>query len=228
MAIQLAESDPHDGAGQRQRIIQKIKTARRRIAVKPAPVSIQVDNTMKFQYPHVIDNGHGEKLTFLRLVEDPAGDWLEVENYVLPNAGPPMHMHHRQSECLNVVSGKLGTQVLGEEPKYLGPGETAIFEPGVVHRFWNAGTEPLVCKGWIKPADNIVYFLSSIYQSIAASGTGKPDTFDVAWLLKHYRSEFEMTGIPVFVQKVIFPMALFFGKLSGKHRKFEHAPAPVK
>lgn len=180
---------------------------------------------MEFEYPHSIDNGHGEKITFLRRVSDPQGDWLEIENHVTPNAGPPMHVHHLQEEALTVVQGRIATQVLGEEPKFYGPGETAVFAAGVAHKFWNPGTETLVCKGWIKPADNIEYFLGEIYKSTVANG-GRPGAFDSAWLLQRYRSEFDILDLPSFVRTVIFPIALFWGNLTGKGKKFADAPPP--
>ena len=53
-------------------------------------------------YPHTIDNGAGERLTFIRRVGDSVGDRLEVENLVDPGCGPPMHVHHGQEEALTV------------------------------------------------------------------------------------------------------------------------------
>jgi quercetin dioxygenase-like cupin family protein len=179
---------------------------------------------MKFNYPHTINNGHGEELTFVRLVKNKDGDWLEVRNEVTPGSGPPMHVHHLQDECLTVVKGKIGIHVEGEHPVFYGVGETALFKRGVAHRFWNAGDEALVCEGWVKPAYNLEYFLTEIYESTRANGGKGPRAFDGAYLLSKYRSEFDMTGIPGFVKKVIFPVTLFFGKLRGKHRKFEGAP----
>ena len=64
-----------------------------------------------YQYPHTIENGHGERLTFVRRVHDSEGDYVEVENCVLPDSGPPMHVHYRQSESLTVVQGRIGVQV---------------------------------------------------------------------------------------------------------------------
>lgn len=36
---------------------------------------------MRYTYPHTIDNGSGEQITFLRIVTDATGEWLEVENW---------------------------------------------------------------------------------------------------------------------------------------------------
>jgi len=182
---------------------------------------------MQFNYPYTIENGGKEQLTFLRLVKDGDTDYLEVENLVQPGGGPPMHVHHRQEESLTVIKGKIAVQVQGKEPEYHGEGETVTFRAGVAHRFWNAGNDPLLCKGYIKPADNIVYFLDEIYKSTKANGGERPGNFDAAYLMKRYKTEFDMTDIPTFVKKVIFPVILFFGKLSGKHRKFADAPEPI-
>jgi quercetin dioxygenase-like cupin family protein len=177
--------------------------------------------------PVTISTNTGEKLTFLRIVKNDQGqEVLEVENQVAPKAGPPMHIHWKQDECLTVVSGKIGYQVLGEEVKYAGAGETLLFKRGAAHKFWNAGEDMLHCKGWVSPPHNIVYFLSEIYRS-SNENNGRPGSFDAAFLLSRYKSEFDMVEIPGFVKNVIFPVTLFIGKLQGKHKRFKNAPEPV-
>ena len=63
---------------------------------------------MAISYPHTIDNGAGERITFLRRVPGKLGDRIEVENVVGPGTGPPMHIHHYQDEALTVVQGRIG------------------------------------------------------------------------------------------------------------------------
>jgi hypothetical protein len=41
-----------------------------------------------YTYPHTIENGAGEQITFVRCVRDSAGDRLEVENLAKPDSGP--------------------------------------------------------------------------------------------------------------------------------------------
>jgi quercetin dioxygenase-like cupin family protein len=179
-------------------------------------------------YPHTITSGNGEKLTYVRFVEDGQGGYLEVENEVGPKSGPPMHVHWKQDEALTVKEGRIGTQIMGEEPKFYGPGDTIIFKRGQYHRFWNDGETTLKCTGWVKPALNFEYFLTNIYESTARNGGHKPDDYDAAFLLTRYKTEFDMAVIPKFVKKVIFPVTLFFGKLKGKHKRYANAPAPIK
>ncbi|MES2650060.1 MAG: cupin domain-containing protein [Bacteroidota bacterium] len=183
---------------------------------------------MNYTYPHTIQNVTGEKLIFKALLPEPDGDKLLVENFVTPNSGPPMHTHFLQDEALTVVEGKIGYQVQGKPAQFAGVGETVLFRRGVPHRFWNAGEEILHCTGWVKPANTLVFFLSSIYEAQNKSGSEQPEKFDGAYLLTRYKSEFDMAEIPAFVKKVILPITYQVGKLLGKYKHFEDAPEPVK
>ena len=183
---------------------------------------------MKFAYPHVIENCIGEKLIFKELQKEPDGDRLLVDNYVQPGHGPLMHTHWLQDESLTVVNGQIGYQVLGQPEQYAGEGETVLFKRGVPHRFWNAGPEILHCKGWIKPANTIVFFLSSIYAAQNKSGKAQPEQFDGAFLLTRYSTEYDLPGIPKFVKKIIIPLTYNIGKLMGKYKHFKDAPEPIK
>ena len=170
--------------------------------------------------------GNGEKLVFTKITVKDGIEYLEGDNEVQPNAGPPMHVHHKQDECLTVTSGIMGYQLHGGEKKYAGPGESVLFKAGIAHKFWNAGTDVLRCSAYITPADNVVYFLSEIFKSSNKNG-GRPGMYDAAFLLNRYKSEFAMLEIPKFVQKTIFPAVLFIGNLVGKNKKFKDAPEPL-
>jgi quercetin dioxygenase-like cupin family protein len=152
-------------------------------------------------YPRKIENGSGEELVFLRVVREQGVDRLEVDIRAQPGAGPPMHVHYLQEEAMTVVAGKLGFQTDGEQPRYVGPGETMIFAPGVAHRWWNAGTTELHCTGWAKPPHNVEYFLTALFDSMKRSGRKRPEFFDAAFLLTRYRAEMNMLEIPAVVQK---------------------------
>lgn len=182
---------------------------------------------MNITYPHVIENCIGEKLIFRELQKEPDGDRLLVENFVTPGCGPVMHTHYLQDECLTVVKGTMGYQVLGGPKMYVGEGETVVFKKGVAHCFWNAGEDTLNCTGWVKPANTIVFFLSAIFDAQNRSGKAEPETFDAAYLMTRYKKEYDIAGIPAFVRKTIIPMTYALGKLLGKYKKFKGAPEPV-
>jgi quercetin dioxygenase-like cupin family protein len=181
----------------------------------------------RYDYPHTIDNGAGERITFLRRVAGPNGDRVEGENLCSPGAGPPMHVHHLQVESFTVQRGRMGYQRLGGPEQFAGPGETVTFQPGDAHRFWNPGADDLVCTGYLEPADNIEFFLGEIFASTKRRGGTAPDVFDAAFLASRYRSEFTMIAIPAPVRRFAFPVIVALGTLLGKYRKYADAPAPV-
>jgi quercetin dioxygenase-like cupin family protein len=181
----------------------------------------------RYTYPHVIENGAGERLVFLRRVPGPHGDRIEGENLVSPGAGPPMHVHHLQEEGFTVLEGRIGFERPGEEPRYAGPGESVTFKAGEPHKFWNAGHGDLRCRAYVEPADNIEFFLTALFDSTRRNGGKRPDPFDAAFLITRYRTEFSMLEIPAFVQRIVFPVIVVIGRVLGKYRKYADAPAPV-
>lgn len=178
-------------------------------------------------YPHTIDNGAGERLTFLSRGRDERGEYLEVRNSVAPGAGPPMHVHHFQEESLTVEAGKLAYLSKGREERTAGPGETVTFPPGDAHRFRNAGEEELVCSGVIRPPDNLEYFLGELFASIERHDGKRPGIFDAVYLSHRYRSEYEVLQAPAPVRRLLFPAIVAVGRLLGMHRRFAAAPEPV-
>lgn len=183
---------------------------------------------MNYQLPHTIKNISGETITFLQVIKEADGDKLLLENSVPPGEGPPMHNHFMQEESLTVVQGRIGYQVKGQEPKFAEAGATIVFAPGEAHKFWNAGKDELQCRGHIKPANTIVFFLSSVYAAQHKSGSEKPEIFDASYLLTRYSSEYDMNEIPWLVKKAIMPVVYVIGKLLGKYKHFKDAPAPTK
>jgi quercetin dioxygenase-like cupin family protein len=177
--------------------------------------------------PHTIENGLGEKITFKEIVHEADGDKVLIEGYCEPGSGPAMHVHYKQDEAVMVVSGKMGYQILGQEPVYLATGQTATFLRNQAHKFWNAGEYDLKISGWVKPANSIIFFLSALYAAQKKSGSGRPEAFDAAYLMVRYKNEYALPELPSFVKKVIMPIMFQIGKLLGKYKKFEAAPIPL-
>jgi quercetin dioxygenase-like cupin family protein len=178
------------------------------------------------RYPYTIDNGHGERLTFTAVTRGPGGLRAEAEGVAQPNAGPPMHVHYLQDEAARVVTGRLGYQVLGQEPQYAGPGDLVVWPAGTPHKWWNAGTDELRMTGWCEPPGNVEFYLTSVFASTRENG-GRPGLFDAAFLMTRYRSEFGMLEVPSVVRHVVMPMVYLMGWLLGKYDKFRDAPRAV-
>ena len=164
----------------------------------------------RYTYPHVLDNGGGETLTFVRRVPGPNGDRLEGDNVVQPGSGPPMHVHHLQREVLTVVEGRMGWQRPGGPEQFAGVPE-AVRVTGIV-----------------EPADNVEYYLTEVFASMKRNGGKRPSLFDIAFLLRRYRTEFGMLEIPAPVQRFVFPVVVAIGRLLGKYARYADAPTPVR
>lgn len=152
---------------------------------------------------------------------------VAVEGKTPPKGGPPEHVHLRQDEFLRVISGTMGIKEPGKPERFITAGETVLWEAGVTHKFWNGGEDTLHYDGWVSPVDSFVFLLSEIHKAVYA-GNYKPSMFDIAFLMRKYRSEFRMTEIPGFVQATYFPFMVSLGKLLGKYEKYNDAPEPVR
>jgi quercetin dioxygenase-like cupin family protein len=182
---------------------------------------------MNYSLPHTIQNCVGEKIIFQKVEKTPDGDRLTGEAFCDPGCGPIMHTHFKQDEGMLIISGRMGYQILGEEPCFAGPGESVVFKRGVPHKFWAADNQPLHCKAWLQPVNTIIFYLTAIYAAQNKSGSGKPEVFDGAYLLKRYASEYDLVEMPWLVKKVVIPLTYYSGMLLGKYKHFKNAPKPV-
>lgn len=182
----------------------------------------------RYTYPHAVENGGGERLVFTRRVRGAGGERVLGENLVSPGSGPPMHVHHLQTEALTVLEGRMGYQRLGEAERFAGPGEEVVFAAGEAHRFWNAGDGDLRCSAWVEPPDNIEYFLTELFESTRRNGGHRPHPLEAAFLLTRYRSEFGLQAIPGPVLRVVFPILVLIGRVTGRFRRYQDAPEPVR
>lgn len=178
--------------------------------------------------PLTIKNRSGEELTFHRMEMDHGEEKLIIEDYVAPHTAPIQHIYYMQDEFLIVLHGKMGYQIEGEDVKYGGIGETVFFKRGKPHKFWNAGNDELNCFGWIKPANNIIFYLSSLYNPLNENENAKQQQFDSAYLLYRYRREFDDPEMPRLVKSFVLPAKFGFGKITGKYKKFRDAPPPLR
>ena len=179
-------------------------------------------------YPRFMDNGDGELLVFERRVPTPRGERVEGYNRVKPGGGPPFHTHFLQDEGFTVVEGRLGYQIMGQPETFVEAGGSALFPAGVAHRFWNAGEGELRCDAWLCPPGNIEYFLGELFAAQQRAGGTRPPLLDASFLMWRYRSEIRMDEMPAFVRRVVVPVAYAIGRLTGHHRKYAGAPAPLR
>lgn len=88
---------------------------------------------------------------------------------VPPNAGPPMHIHHREHETFVVLEGNIRFHCEGDE-SVLGPAGVICIPPGARHTFKNAGDTTARCVVTLTPGGGEGFF-----KAVEAEGLVPPD-----------------------------------------------------
>jgi len=88
-----------------------------------------------------LQSGPGRDLIFKVTGEDTGGafDYFIVQ--VVPKGGPPLHVHHKQEETIQVLKGKFKIRI-GDEIFYCQEGGFAYLPSKVPHAFLNLTDEP--------------------------------------------------------------------------------------
>ena len=143
-------------------------------------------------YPRTIDNGHGERMTFLGVDGDRLLHLLARRPGRRPaDARPPPPDRDDPRR-----SGRIGVEIAGRARRASpAPARRSPSTPASRTASGTPATTTLVLAGEVFPPDNLEYFLTQVYASTAAHG-GRPGALDGAFLLTRYRSEFAMTAIP--------------------------------
>ena len=119
-------------------------------------------------------------------------------------AAPPEHVHPRQEERFETVSGVLCARVGGEE-RTLGAGEGMVVPPGTPHTWWIEGAEDAHVLVEFRPALNTEAFFETMY-GLARDGklgeSGAPPLFQTAIISSTY--EVYLPRPPVALQKALF------------------------
>lgn len=99
----------------------------------------------------------------IREVAGPA--WTAARNQSLAEATVPPGSdtaahYHRTTEEIHLFTSGSGRMRLGEEEREVGVGDCVVLPPGVEHKLWNTGTEPLVllcaCAPAYSDADTVI------------------------------------------------------------------------
>ena len=114
------------------------------------------------------------------------GQLAMLEETTAPGKGPPLHVHHRQTEIFRFLEGEY--ELVVGELKYLATaGAAAIVPPGVPHTFRNVGATPARLLFILTPALEAEAFFAAL---AAATAVGKPDPAVLAQLAQRFGTEF--------------------------------------
>jgi len=166
-----------------------------------------------------LENRHTGETLRMRRVRDANGQSVLVIEGTLPprRNGPPLHLHVDQREEGVVKVGSLGVQI-GKERLVIPAGGRGVFPPGVAHKWWNAGDVLLEFSGHATPAGDLDRYLQALFAVLNAAPSNRPSIFYIAHVLwRHRRTQLAVQPPPV-VQRIVFPVVLFVGRILGKYR----------
>ena len=143
----------------------------------------------------------GERIEFLTTAQDTGGESLRMELLVEPRGfAAAEHVHPRQDERFEILSGTLRYRVVGVE-READAGDTLVIPKGVPHVWENGGDEDLRMILEFRPALRSEQFFES-YFGLGQDGktdpkTGLPNPIRMAVLLNEFRDEIHLARPPL-------------------------------
>lgn len=176
----------------------------------------------------VLTNRHTGECLALRRVAREGDVWLELKGSLPAHReGPPLHVHVVEDEEGQVVSGTLSAIVDGRVIQ-VPAGQPARFPKGSVHRWWNAGDEPLVFEGYVKPVVDLDAYLQAAFDVLNRSPAGRPSPFYMAHLAWRHRRTQQVRIAPAWLQAMLVPILVAVGTLLGRYRGDQWPGCPSK
>jgi mannose-6-phosphate isomerase-like protein (cupin superfamily) len=168
----------------------------------------------------------GERLVFELTSNATNGEYTLFDTFVEPGGTvAAAHVHPYQTEIFTVVEGRLGVK-RGREKLELGPGEVALIDPGLAHKFWNAGEETLRFRAEVRPALQFESLIETMF-GLAADGKtnqkGMPGPLRLAVIANHHFDVVRLPIVPHFLQQ----LALLPGALLGRAFGYQPTYEPV-
>jgi quercetin dioxygenase-like cupin family protein len=169
----------------------------------------------------------GERLVFELTSHDTNGEYTVFDTFVEPGgAVAAAHVHPYQTETFSVIEGRLGVK-RGREKLELEPGEVALIDPGVPHKFWNAGDETLRFRAEVRPSLEFESLIETMF-GLAADGKtnrkGMPGPLRLAVIANHHFDVVRLPVIPHALQKLALVPGALLGKAVGYRPTYEQLP----
>ena len=168
----------------------------------------------------------GEELVFELTAHDTGGEYTLFETVVAPGgAVASAHVHPFQTETFTVTAGRLGVKQ-GRRRLELGPGDVAVIEPGVAHRFWNAGDDTLRFRAEVRPSLQFESLIETMF-ALAADGKtnkkGMPNPLRLAVIAQHHFDVARLPVVPHALQRAVLVPGAVLGRLCGYRPTYEPA-----
>lgn len=157
---------------------------------------------------------------------------LRIEYVAPPRAKISEHIHPRQEEQFEVISGRLGVRVGGQN-SILGSGQSAIGPPGVPHAWWNPSSTEEVCfVAGIRPGLDVEVLLETMLGLMRDGKTVRSlprNPLQFAVLAREIGKWAYSPGLPRPIRKALFAPVVglaFVGGLLGYRFRYPEYSGP--
>ena len=165
-----------------------------------------------------------ERIVFRQTARDTGGALAQADFYLPPGGFVAAeHIHPRQEERFEVISGTLRGKAAGKELT-AGPGEKVVVPAGTPHVWWSTGDDELHALVELRPALSAEAFFETFF-GLAQDGkvspkTGLPNPLQMAVVMREHRELIVLARPARPVQTVLFGTLALIGRLLGY--KAEH------
>jgi mannose-6-phosphate isomerase-like protein (cupin superfamily) len=172
----------------------------------------------------------GERIVFQQTSRETNGEAVVFETFVQPEGFvAAAHVHPKQEERFEVLSGTLGLKV-GTEEIVAGRGDAVTIPAGTSHRFWNAGAVEARFRCEVRPALQFEQLLETMF-ALAADGKtnakGMPNPLRLAVIAGAHFDVVRLPFPPAFVQRLGLSLGAPFGRLLGYGATYARSPEPL-
>ena len=147
----------------------------------------------------------GQRITCLSSTVSTGGELLRLNFWMRGDASPPpLHVHPRQEERIEVLSGSV-LSLSGGVRRVLGPGETISTPPGEPHTVGPAREDAVEMIVEFRPALGFERFAERTFALKRAghlNAKGRGNFLRLATARPH-EAEFFLPGVPIGLQRVI-------------------------
>jgi quercetin dioxygenase-like cupin family protein len=136
--------------------------------------------------------------------------------------GPPEHIHLKQMEYFEVLTGALVVSVNGENKK-LKVGERLEIQKGIKHTYFNETSEPMTAKFGYEPALNIEWLIDTMDSGERKNGGDwhKIPLLEQGFVLYYLREEYRLANLPFWLQDIVFGLLSKIAQFSGVSDKIK-------
>ena len=168
----------------------------------------------------------GLRTVFRKTAQETSGELLQVDWIGEPGwTTGPDHVHPRQEERFEVLSGRLGLRADGIERVH-GVGDVIVVSAGSPHAVWNGGDDEVHVLVDFEPAlrtERAFETLAGLARDGKTNRAGAPkNPLQLVLILREFEEEIYFVRPPLAVQRVILGALAFIGGLLGYRAEYPY------